>query len=445
MDCPRLLMVSSSLFNSFSGGGITLTNLFKGWPEERIAAVHTETFPLDRRICSHTYALSPKELGWFWPLNQVFAGMKQKQISSLFRAGVSSQFVERSVLQSATTKREIARRFLRSVIRLIASEGLQDHVTISDALKSWVLDFQPDVIYTLLGSLGYVRLVKELAKLTGAKVAVHMMDDWPSVRYRQGVLAGIFHHQMEIELKQIFQEASVCMGISPAMDDAYQQRYGREFLSYSNALDTTAWMQFARQDWDIRTPLQILYSGSILKEAQLASLLDVCSAVEILNQQGIAAKFVIHTPRPCFDEYQTYFNNFSNCKLKDPLDDAEVANAMALADILALPVNFDLHTRRYVRYSNPTKLPAYMISGTPILAYGPRGVDQIDRAERDGWGYVVENQGVENLVLAIQEIARKLDLRKKIGRRAQEVAQRDHNVGTVRNSFQETLKQAVHM
>lgn len=434
MNYPRLLLVSSSLFNPFSGGGITLVNLFKGWPEKRIAAVHTETYPLDTTICSHNYALDAKELGWFWPLNHILSARK------LERKNSNNAEIPANNIQNTVAHVSAYWRIFRFVNRLIASEGLQDYITITASLKNWVTDFQPDVIYTLLGSLGYMRLVSALVEITGAKLVIHMMDDWPSVRYRQGQLAGIFRRQMETELDRIIQKATVCMGISPAMCETYQQRYGKEFLSYSNALDLTKWMRYSRQAWSTKTNLQILYSGSILKEAQLASLLDIAQAVELLNQQGMAIAFDIHTPMPFDATYQADFVAFSHTHLKLPLDDAAVASAMAAADLLVLPVNFDAHTQHYVRYSNPTKLPAYMISGTPILAYGPEGVDQIDRAARDGWGYVVNERSIEGMADAICELTQNIVLREKIGRKAQYVAQRDHDATKVRSSFQEMLR-----
>jgi len=244
---------------------------------------------------------------------------------------------------------------------------------------------------------------------------------------------------MEKELNLVFRRAAMCMGISPTMCEHYEQRYGREFLSYSNALDTATWMRLAKNDWQIKGPIKILYSGAILAEAQLSSLVDICQAVEALNQNGIAVVFEIHSPLLFVDAHRGALDIYPNVNLMSPLDDATIARTLAEADILVLPVNFDLHTRRYVRYSNPTKLPAYMISGTSILAYGPQGVDQIDRAKMDGWGYVVCEQGVENVVGAVQVLAQDKDLRQKIGRKAQQIAQRDHDAAKVRDEFHNSL------
>ncbi len=432
MDFPRVVIVNSDAFNSYTGGGITLSNLFRGWPKTMIASAHTESFDLDKTICEKYYRLGREELRFSWPASKIINriwGWQPGKINAMLLAGKKRN----AIIENRKGE------FLLSVYKLISEDGLQHNAVISEQLRFWVQAFQPDIVYAQLGSLGFMRLVQSLVDFTGAKLVVHMMDDWPSVRYRRGILSGIYRRQMEKELNLVFRRAAMCMGISPTMCEHYEQRYGREFLSYSNALDTATWMRLAKNDWQIKGPIKILYSGAILAEAQLSSLVDICQAVEALNQNGIAVVFEIHSPLLFVDAHRGALDIYPNVNLMSPLDDATIARTLAEADILVLPVNFDLHTRRYVRYSNPTKLPAYMISGTSILAYGPQGVDQIDRAKMDGWGYVVCEQGVENVVGAVQVLAQDKDLRQKIGRKAQQIAQRDHDAAKVRDEFHNSL------
>ena len=50
-----MLVVTCNNFNLVNGGGITLTNLFRGWPHERIANVHDDAMPDDRRVCRNFF------------------------------------------------------------------------------------------------------------------------------------------------------------------------------------------------------------------------------------------------------------------------------------------------------------------------------------------------------------------------------------------------------
>ena len=74
-------------------------------------------------------------------------------------------------------------------------------------------------------------------------------------------------------------------------------------------------------------------------------------------------------------------------------DSPGVPHLLAQSDLLLLPYNFDARSARYIRLSLPTKAPAYMISGTPVLVYAPADVATARYATREEWAYVVSEQG----------------------------------------------------
>jgi glycosyltransferase involved in cell wall biosynthesis len=113
--------------------------------------------------------------------------------------------------------------------------------------------------------------------------------------------------------------------------------------------------------------------------------------------------------------------------------------AIVAADVLLLPVNFDPVTAQYVKYSMPTKVPEYMLSGTPVLVYGPAGVAQVEYARREGWGSVVSTRGTAPLIEGIRELLGDLTLRERLTQRARELARARHDLGTVRSGFQAAL------
>ena len=94
---------------------------------------------------------------------------------------------------------------------------------------------------------------------------------------------------------------------------------------------------------------------------------------------------------------------------------------------------------RLVRYSMPTKLPAYMASGTATLVYGPPGIAQVEYARQHGWGYVVDRQGVDGVTRALTELADDGALRAKLATRAKDLAIDRHDAATVRSAFQGRL------
>jgi hypothetical protein len=70
-DYPRILVVTGNNFNLVTGGGITLTNLFRGWPADRLANLHDDATPVDRTVCRNFYRLTEQEIRWVWPFSLV--------------------------------------------------------------------------------------------------------------------------------------------------------------------------------------------------------------------------------------------------------------------------------------------------------------------------------------------------------------------------------------
>src|ERR1035437_1790428 len=67
---PRILIYGQP-FNDFSGGGITLSNLFKGWPKDRIAVASTGNLlqKITTEVCNTYYQLGKEEQRWRFPFN----------------------------------------------------------------------------------------------------------------------------------------------------------------------------------------------------------------------------------------------------------------------------------------------------------------------------------------------------------------------------------------
>lgn len=90
VELPRVLVVTANNFNLVSGGGITLTNLFRGWPHDRLANVHEDAVPEDHSVCRTFYRLTEEEIRWNWPFS-LLQGWYGRKNSRRFRQGVPRQ------------------------------------------------------------------------------------------------------------------------------------------------------------------------------------------------------------------------------------------------------------------------------------------------------------------------------------------------------------------
>ncbi len=416
MEFPRILVLTSNNFNTVTGGGITLTNLFSGWPADRIANVHEDSHPEDRRVCNRFYRLTTDEIRWTWPMSLVEP--KSNGTSSL--AG-----------SSAPNSPAVG------LSRKLFGDGVPRKFVVTPALARWIDEFQPQAAYSFLGSMAQIRVASGLTARFNIPLVVHIMDDWPAVIYTSGTLAPLLRRTVMSEFKNLLRKAKARLAISEEMCRDYEKRFGYRFLPFHNAIDVAQWEPRARHAWAAGRPFVVRYAGSIVEEAQREGLMDICGAVSSLRSAGHDIEIWIHAPRPQRAYLETA--GMDGLRLWDPPEPDSIVELLASADVLVLPFNFDERSAGYMRLSMPTKVPAYMASGTPVLVYGPARIATVKYAFEQGWGYVVFQPGPGNLQAALRRLMSDQHLRELHGRRAQRLAAERHDAVRVRAEFQAIL------
>jgi glycosyltransferase involved in cell wall biosynthesis len=374
LNYPRVLCMSSSVFNPLTGGGITLTNLFTDWPRERIAMIHNDAILPDPSVCDNFF--------------------KCEQVHWTHR------------------------------------------------LRDWIADFKPDLLYTLLGDLTHIRLAHTIKREFSIPVVLHFMDDWPAGTYRQGLPARWLRWQMQEGLVSLIESASLCMGVSTGMCEAFGRRYRQRFIPFHNVLDSSSWIELSKAERRPEEPFRVVYSGSI-EQSEVIGLMQVCEAIVALRNEGMNIKFNIHTPHFYSERHAsllTHLPGVEVCQASENQTDA--AELLTNADLLVIAINFDETATNQFRYSMPAKVPAYMLSGTPILVYGPHDVDYVRSAMREGWGYSIILENQFELKKAIKTLMKNTELRTKLGMRARELAVSRYDAARVRPAFHQCLADA---
>jgi glycosyltransferase involved in cell wall biosynthesis len=429
-DYPRLLFVTSAAFNRVSGGGVTFTNLFRGWPRDRIATAHNDPIPVSTEICDRYYRLGPCEIDT-WP---VLRSLRRRYLRP-DTEHLSSQ----SLILDGARRVGLPQR----VKFFVFGDGLPEHGTLSPDLEDWIARFRPDLLYTPLGGIGMMEVVHKIRNRFGLPLVVHFMDDWQEAIYRGGLYSPIQRRRMRRLIADLVGSASACLGICDAMCEAYRHRFGRDFTAFQNTIDVSRWSAFARTEPGAGRKLRLLYTGSVLSFAQSESLIECCTAVAALRRQGLEIALDIYSPPGDVARFRDRLLQDEAIRLHDVIgEDEAYFRILAAADILLLPVNFDDHSMRYIHLSLPTKVPSYLVSGTPILVYGPAGMAQVDYARQAGWGLVVDRRDGEALVAAIRRLAEDLALRRSLSETARRIAAARHDSARVRTGFQTTLIEA---
>ncbi len=421
---PRVLFITPCAFNRETGGGITFGNLFSGWPKDKLATAHNDSVSVTTDICDRYFRLTNQEVVRWIPkaIHQISAVSEQS--SSTVKAYASAQALRAAKLAKSA----------------VFGNGVPEKGVLTKEFESWIHEFQPDLIYTILGTNGVLDLVSEVHQKFRVPLAIHMMDDWPSSIYGGGLFSGLRRRAMHIKLSSLMRKAKLRIAICDSMARTFEVRYGVSFVAYQNAVDLERWKGLVKSDVSTGDPFRMLYVGSILDFAQRRSLIDCCRAVASLNVEGRPVRFDIFSPDSGDGARQKEMKIHESIRMEGPItDDERFFHTLSEADLLVLPINFDRASVRHIKYSMPTKVPAYLASGTPILVYGPKSVAQTEYALQEGWGEVISNEGVEYVKNAIKVLADDEGRRRQLSEVARRVAQKYHDEKTVRVKFQHAL------
>lgn len=407
MDHPRTLVLSPLKFNQRGGSGITMGNLFRGWPLDALAQIHSSaTLPADEQVCTQYYYLSP------WP------PLRPQRLAMLLATLAQ-------VWQCARGKQQTLGYWL----------NMED-------LTEWCRSFRPDVLYvcpTESVSL-YWWLPMVLAQRLSLPYVVHMMDDWPSGfearmnRMKRLCLRPLLHKSLPLLLKN----AAINIGISREMCMAYEQRYGGRFVQFHNCVDMQRW-QTHTKSYAVPGAFRLVEVGHVQRNKNLGALQDIRDAVLTLRSQGHSISLHLYASdesRPVIEEHlaappAVIYEGY--------VPPAQLPMVLDQAALLILSVSFDHQTRLDVGYSLQTKVPEYMASGTPVLVYGPPGSPNVRYAARDGWGIIVAEPNQEQLQTVLLRLMRDESLRARMGKHARAIARRNHDAAVVRQQFAHLL------
>ncbi len=111
---------------------------------------------------------------------------------------------------------------------------------------------------------------------------------------------------------------------------------------------------------------------------------------------------------------------------------------LASASVLFLPESFTV-APELIEYAISSKAHLYMMSGRPILVYGPDYSGTVEYSTREGWGLVVNERNVFKLKEALTEIIEGGEGMLQLLTNAEECIKRHHDLTIGQNRFRNML------
>ncbi|WDQ00493.1 glycosyl transferase family 1 [Micromonospora chalcea] len=432
VDYPRVLVVDQMPFGRSTGTSMTLSNLFHGWPRDRLAQIYTANAVPSTDVCDEYFHFGPSER--YLPA--------QYRTLRLLGWDGSSSFPKMPAIAAVRDAADRRRGAARLYSYLCAADDLTPP-RFTARLDGWVREFRPDVVYSMLGSVRLARLVAHCARVARVPVVPHFTDDWPATLYAGGEFLGAGARAVRRAIGRLIESAPLGMAISRPMADEYERRYGIPFSVFLNSVGEEFFQARTTQSEPAAPgrPIRLVYVGALHLE-RWRSLHAIATAVESITAAGTPMSLHVHCPAEDQARHGHLFDGLAHTRVGPALLPDEVPGALHGADVLIHVESFGERLRRYTRYSVSTKIPQYLAAGRAILGFGPSEVASMAHIRTADAGVIVGVQEPSALLDGLRRLSRHAE-REAFGRHGFEYAVRHHRKSQVAAHFASVLQSAV--
>lgn len=409
---PRVLVIAQNRRHKFTGGGVVLSNLFHQYPEENLKFIHRDqSYDLENQQDEY-------RVNWRWVRFNfcALASIFSKVFRSSRRSGKSFRFTSlRSLVQQAS------------------------HFSPPKIIMKEINGFQPQVIYAWASDPFWAKSIIKLATSLSIPHIIHFMDNHIDRNARSSSEEVIFSeyrrriHQLAIKSERV-------LAISESMALAYSDRFNCRVEVFRAAIDVSQWPK-PNSIISLRKCVKIGYVGS-LEESQIPSLLDLLNVVSDLNETSdYRIQIILHLTDSYKARVQPQINKYEFVSFVEHPSFPDLRHALTNLDLLVSLYGFGIDSRAYYKYSFATKIVPYMLSGTPILVYGPAGIEPVEYARAGGWSILVDRRSQKLLKESLNTFLIKPEEKLDLIIRAWEAAVKNHDLNSNALKFQSVLKE----
>lgn len=415
-----------------SGLGVTLTSLFREWPRDRLATAY---FNLVNKHCDDSLGKPMPIPAAALPVDSYVRRFVRDNGLSLLQGAD-----ENAAAMVANKKRMPLNVWLHMTARAVSD------LSPVFAVSPWreqVLAFEPEVVYSILGTLRMLKFARRVAAMSRCVVVPHFLDDWLGTTYAEGQFWGLARRQLDRELRELLRRSPRRFCISQEMAREYESRYGGRFGWVMNCVEDS-WFEadvLKSEPLGAQRPLEVAYSGSLYL-GRSAVMVRIAQAAQRITTPDRGIRILIYTPQEDLARNRRAFAAFSNVRLQSLAPDG-VQAALQAADVLLHVESFGAEHTSFTRYSISTKIPQYLACGKPILGVGPLALASMQHLRESGAAVLVRTLSEDLIGAGLRQLLNH-GARMRLGAQGRRYAQLHHRGSSVREQFRETLRAAAY-
>lgn len=305
----------------------------------------------------------------------------------------------------------------------------------SPALRAFVLDFAPDVIFAPLCYSRFVLAVQRyVIGLAGVPAVTYLYDDLYSLRqYSLSPLFWLHRFAQRRAIRKTLPYYRYAYTMTPQQADEYARMLPLPMRLLRKGVASTP--------ADEPTPhegVRLIYAGGIYfgRDRTLGAVAD---AVRALRREGIAVQLDLYSSSPLSKAARRALTNGDGCTVHPAVSLTELARRYRQSDVALHAESFRRKDALVTRLSFSTKIVDCLGSGCAVLAICP--------AINAGWQYLKEEDAAvcvanaDGIPAAVRALACDPALRKAYARKALSCLARNHDGEAIRRGLLADLQQ----
>lgn len=423
-NLPKVLIIDVNGWRKDAGSN-TLRDIFSCWNPDNLALVYTSSQLPDSDACHNYFQISENQV-----LKSVF--------HPTMKVGCKVVNTPNNDSKDATEERERykqAHKGHSTWLRLAREVVWKLGHWKTDALKKFVKEFNPDVIFVPIFPTAYMgRIEQYIIRLTNKPTVCYLADDNYSYDSCSGLADYIHRFWTRQYVGPLARRSSKMFVIVDKEKEDTDSRFGTDSVILTKSIDFSG---KAYTHHTPNSPLKFVYTGSLIigRDKTLTLVADAINRVNAEYGETKAELFVYSQTVPddqIMARIDSGSSHYCGC-----VPHQQIKGIQDSADVVVFAEALSGKEANAAKLSFSTKITDYISNGKCVLAIGKEYIAPIDYFKRNDAAVIACSE--EDVFKRVKNIVDNPDVIDSYGEKAFNCAVRNHEKGMMEERFIDTI------
>lgn len=419
---PKVLVIDVNAWREDSGSN-TLMDIFRCWDPERLAVIYTSSQIPHTEVCRKFFQISENQV-----LKSVFKPWMRIgcMVECSYDNDTDDAIIERERYTKVHKNHAKWMRLAREVVWKLGHWK-------TPALKKFISDFNPDVIFVPIFPYAYMGRIQEyIIEFTGKPTICYLADDNYSYDACSDLIDYVHRFWVRQFVGPLSRNSNQMFVIVDKEKEDTDERFGTDSVILTKSID---FKNMTYTDKVVNTPIRFVYTGSLAigRDKTIACLADVIN--DVCKDRSLAELYIYSQTVPSPEIMSRINKGSSHYCGQVPYQ--EVQSILQESDVVVFAEALEGKEANIAKLSFSTKITDYISNGKCVLAIGKRDIAPIDYFIRHDAALVANS--VDDILSRVNEIVSNPQIIKDYGKKAYECAVRNHDKDMMNRRFITTV------